>query len=224
MSQPWAVENLWLHPPYRLWEQSVQKLKFEQGRGNAIVPTCKDRDWWWSLSQVVVDWVDLPVREPLFVDHDGKVRSADREYRIVVVDALGWTPEESQAEAADTADKQRAVWDSTLPRRDCVALHPHDCTVSAPFSQTHPKPSLEWLMHGTSNHQVQQILPVQVKCRQMRRRAHCEATKRAKSGDISQSESEASPGPDNSSREESDTMHERRMVTTPPVMNESCVD
>ena len=85
----------------------------------------------------------------VFVDHDGKVRSSDREYRIVVVDALGWTPEESHAEPADTADKQRAVWDSTLPRGDCVALHPHDCTVSAPFSHTHPKPSLESLMHGT---------------------------------------------------------------------------
>ena len=58
----------------------------------------------------------------------------------------------------------------------------------------------------------------------MRRQAHRKATKRAKSGDISQSESEASPGPNNSSMEESDTMHKRPMVTTPPVMNESCVD
>ena len=85
---------------------------------------------------------------------------------MVVVDALGWTPEESQAEPADTADKQRAVWDSTLPRGDRVALRPHDCTVSAPFSHTHPKPSLESLMHGTSNHLVQQVSPVQVECRQ----------------------------------------------------------
>ena len=129
----WAGENPWLHPPDRLWEQTVQKLKFVQGRGIAIVPTCKDRNWWWSLSEVVVDWVDVPVGEPPFVDHDGKVRLADREYRIVVVDALGWTPEESQAEPADTAGKQRAVWYLTLPRGDGVALHPHDCTVSSPF-------------------------------------------------------------------------------------------
>ena len=79
-------------------------------------------------------------------------------------------------------------------------------------------------MHGSSNHQVQQVLPVQVECRQMRQGAHREATKRAKSGDIRQSESEASPGPDYSSMVESDTMHQRPMVTTPPVMNESCVD
>ena len=215
LSQPWAGGNVWLHPLDRLWEQTVQKLKFEQGRGIAIVPTCRDRYWWCFLGEVVVDWVDVPVGEPLFVDHDGKVRSADREYRIVVVYALGWTPEESQAEPVDAADKKRAVWDSTLPSGDCVALYPHDCTVSAPFSHTHPGPSLESLMHGTSNHQVQQVLPVQVKCRQMRRRAHREGTKRAKSGDIRQSESEASPGLDYPSMEESDTMHERPMVTTP---------
>ena len=224
LSQPWAGGNLWLLPPDRLWEQTVQKLNCEQGGGITIVPTCKDRDWWWSPSEVVVDWVDVPVGEPFFVDHGGKVRTADREYRIVVVDALGWTPEESKEQAADTADKQRAVWDLTLPRGDCVALHPHDCTFSPPLSHTHPKPSLESLMHGTSNHQVQQVAPLQVECPKMRRRADCEETKRAKSGDISQSESEASPGPDYSSMEESDTMHERPMVTTPPVMNETCVD
>ena len=178
--------TFWLHPPDRLWEQTVQKLNFEQGRGIPIVPTCKDRDWWWSLSEVVVDWVDVPVGEPVLVDHDGKVRSAKREYRTAVVEALGWTPEESQAEPADTADKQRAVWDSTLPRGNCVALHPHDCTVSAPSSHTHPKPSIDSLMHGTSNPQVQQILPVQVECLWMRRRAHREATKRAKSKEIGQ--------------------------------------
>ena len=199
-------------------------LKFDQGRGIAIVPRSNDRGWWWSLSEVVVERVDVPVGETLLVDHDGKVRSADREYRIVVVDALGWTPEESQAEPADTADKQRAVWDSTLPCGDNVALHPQDCTISAPLSHRHPKPSLESLMHGTSNHQVQQVSLVQVNCRRMQPRAHREATKRAKSGRTSQSECEASPGPDNSSLEESDTMHERPLVTTPPVMNESCVD
>ena len=154
--------------------------------GIAIVPTCKVREWWWSLGEVVVDWLDVLVGEPLFVDLDGRVRSADREHHTVVVDALGWSPQESQAGPANTADKRRAVWDSTLPRRDSFALHPHNCTVSAPFSHTHPKPSLEWLMHGTSNHQVQQVSPVQVECCQMRRRAHREATKRAKSGDISQ--------------------------------------
>ena len=79
-------------------------------------------------------------------------------------------------------------------------------------------------MHGTSNHQLQQVSPVQVECRQMRRQAHHKATKRAKSGDISQSESEASPGPNYSSMEDFDTMHERPMVTTPPVMNALWVD
>ena len=218
LSQPWAGENLWLHPPDRLWEETFQKLKFEQRRGISIVPTSKDRDWWWLLSEVVVDWVDVSVGEPFFVDHDGKVRSADREYRIVVVDALGWTPVESQAEPADTANKQRAVWDSTLPRGDGVTLHLHDCTVSAPFSHTHT-PSLPQRRSC-----MQQVSPVQVECQQMQRRAHREATKRAKSGDISRSKSEASPGPAYSSMEESDTMREQPMVTTPPVMNESCVE
>ena len=224
MSQPWAGENAWLHPHDRLWGQTVQQLKFEQGQGIAVVPTCKDRDWWWLLSEVVVDWVDVMVGEPLFVDHEGKVRSADRQYRKVVLDALGWSAEESQAEPADNADKQRAVLNWNLPRGDCVALHPHNCTISAPVSHTHPKPSLDSLMHGTSTHQVQRVLPVQVEGRQMRRRAHHEATKRAKSGDINRSESKASPGPDYSSMEESDTMHERPMVTTTPVMNATFVE
>ena len=92
LSQLWSGENLWLHPPDELWEQTVQKLKFEQGQGIAMVPTCKDRDWWWSLSKVVVDWMDVPRGEPLFVDKYGKVCSADRDYWVVLVDALGRTP------------------------------------------------------------------------------------------------------------------------------------
>ena len=36
LSQPWSGENLWLHPPDELWEQTVQKVKFEQGQGIAI--------------------------------------------------------------------------------------------------------------------------------------------------------------------------------------------
>ena len=73
LSQPWAGENLWLHPTDRLWQQTIQKLKFELGHGIAIVPTWKDRDWWCSLSEVVVHWVDVPVGEPVLLDDDDKV-------------------------------------------------------------------------------------------------------------------------------------------------------
>ena len=41
----------------------------------------------------------MPRGEQLFVDKYGKVCSADRDYRVVLVDALGWTPEESEPES-----------------------------------------------------------------------------------------------------------------------------
>ena len=110
------------------------------------------------------------------------------------------------------------------PRRSCRPTTARVHSFRSLFTHTQPKPSLESLMHGTSNHQVKQVLPVQVECPQMRRRAHREATKWAKLGDILQSDPEASPGLNYSSMEASDAMHEWQMVITPPVMNESCVD
>ena len=170
LSQPWAGENLWLHPPDRLWEQTVQKLKFEQGRGIAIVPTCKDRDWWWSLSEVAVDWVDVPAGEPLFVNNRGTVCSSDREYRIVVIDAFGWTPEGAASDPVDTAEQQQALWSTTPSRGDSVLVDPHDCTVSASSPHTPPKPSVYSLLHGADLTDSDQDGPDSQVCRQMRRR------------------------------------------------------
>ena len=137
LSQTWSGENLWLHPPDELWEQTVQKLKFEQGQGVAIVPTCKDRDRWWSLSEVVVDWIDVPRGEPLFVDKYGKVCSADRDYRVVLVDALGWTPKESESESPFTSSSDT----------EGAGANQGDTTTSHP----HPKSSLESLVHDCQN-------------------------------------------------------------------------
>ena len=208
LSQPWSGENLWLHPPDELWEQKVQKFKLEQGQGIAIVTTCKDRDWWWSLSEVVVDWRDVPRGEPLFVDKYGKVCSADREYRVVLVDALGWTPDESESESPFTSSSYTEG--AVANQGETTTSHPH------------PKPSVESLLHDCHNNSDSSDEPDRQISRQTRRRAVSQAhkaQKKSQQGDTSQSESELSPGPIFSSSDESTVQQKRHTVTHPPVIN-----
>ena len=219
LSQPWAREYLWLHPPDRLWEQTVQKLKFEQGQGIAIVPMCKDRDWWWSLSEVVVDWVDEPAGEPLFVNKKRTVCSSDREYRIVVIDAFGWTPKGATSDPVHTAELQQALWSTTPSRGDSVLVDPRDSTVSASSPHTPPEPSIYSLLHGADLTDSVQDGPDSQACRQMRRQIRRQAQKRSTKGVATQSESEASPGPDVLSSDEFGAEQKRQSVTAPPVIN-----
>ena len=189
-------------------EQTVQKLEFEQGQGIAIVPTCKDRDWWWSLSQVVVDSIEVPGGEPLFVDKYGKVCSADRDYRVVLVDALEWTPEESESESPFTSSSDT----------EGAGANQGETTTSHP----HPKASVESLLHDCHIDSDSSDKPDRQISHQARRRAVRQAhkaQKKSQQGDTSRSESELSPGLIFSSSDESTVQQKRHTVTHPPPIN-----
>ena len=219
LSQPWAGGNLWLHPPDRLWEQTVQKLENEQGQGIAIVPTCKDRDWWWSLTEVVVDRVDALAGEPMFVNNRGTVCSIDREYRMVLIDAFGWTPEGAASAPVDTAEQQQALWSTKPSRGDSVLVDPHDCTVGDP----HPIPPLN---HRYTRFCAALISQTAIRTAQKVSFADtCSVSfvgslqRGPEKGDTTQSETEASSRPDFSSSEESGAEQKQQSLTHVPVIN-----
>ena len=74
----------------------------------------------------------MPRGEPFFVDKYGKVCSADRDYRVVLVDGLGWTLEE--VEAADS----QSPWFTSPADNGYADLHPHDGTWAEARSHREP--------------------------------------------------------------------------------------
>ena len=86
--QSWLDEHLWLHRPDSCWDDCVTKILGDNARGLALVPTMKDRRWWWILGEVVVDWVDFSdpavIFEPFSTHGELKVS-----YRLVFFDAMG---------------------------------------------------------------------------------------------------------------------------------------
>ena len=61
----------------------------EASRGIAVMPVVKSATWWWLVSEVAVDWVDLPKGHPLFVDAAGRPVCCRVPYRVVYFDSVG---------------------------------------------------------------------------------------------------------------------------------------
>ena len=77
-------------PPHGDLHRMVEKVRWEGGRGIAVVPVQKNQPWFWSLWEIAIDWWDLPDSQKLLVDKWGKTpRAGPWKMRAVIFDSLG---------------------------------------------------------------------------------------------------------------------------------------
>ena len=104
----WGVKPVWLHPTIKEWDRCITKVFGDGAKGITVVPVSKKDPWFWAMGECVIDWVDIPVGSPLFVNKKGTIVTTDRPYRIRLFDAYGQEP-------SDTHTQTQTV----------TRLHPH---------------------------------------------------------------------------------------------------
>ena len=76
--------------PHKFLQQVAEKAIWEGSRGIMIVPRQKNKEWFWGLGKVTVDWWDLPHDALCFRDEGGTPRSPGKlGARVIIFDALG---------------------------------------------------------------------------------------------------------------------------------------
>ena len=76
--------------PHKFLQQVAEKAIWEVSRGITIVPRHKNKEWFWGLGEVTVDWWDLMHDALCFADEGGTPRSPGKlGARVIIFDALG---------------------------------------------------------------------------------------------------------------------------------------
>ena len=75
LNKPWHDDTIFVMCPHKFLQQVAEKAIWEGSRGIMIVPRHKNKEWFWGLSEVTVDWWHLPHDALCFRDEGGTPRS-----------------------------------------------------------------------------------------------------------------------------------------------------
>ena len=75
LKKPWHDDTIFVMCPHKFLQQVAEKAIWEGSRGIMIVPRHKNKEWFWGLGEVTVDWWDLPHDALRFCDEGGTPRS-----------------------------------------------------------------------------------------------------------------------------------------------------
>ena len=75
LNKPWHDYTIFDMCPHKFRQQVAEKAIWEGSRGIMIVPGHKNKEWFWGLGEVTVDWWDLPHDALCFRDEGGTPRS-----------------------------------------------------------------------------------------------------------------------------------------------------
>ena len=90
LNKPWHDDTIFVMCPHKILQQVAEKAIWERSRGIMIVPRNKNKEWFWGLGEVTVDWWDLPHDALCFRDDVGTHRSSGTlGARVIIFDALG---------------------------------------------------------------------------------------------------------------------------------------
>ena len=92
LNRPWSDKAVWVHAPESLWDQTVTKVIGEGAKGLALLPVRKSKPWFWAFGEIAIDWIDVEVGSPLFINSTGQQLCTTVPYRIVLFDAYGTEP------------------------------------------------------------------------------------------------------------------------------------
>ena len=90
LNKPWHDDIIFVMCPHKLLQQGAEKAIWEVSRGITIVPRHKNKEWFWGLGEVTVDWWDLPHDTLWFRDEGRTPRSPGKlGARVILFDAFG---------------------------------------------------------------------------------------------------------------------------------------
>ena len=75
LNRPWHDDTIFVMCLHKFLQQVAEKAIWEGGRGIMIVPRHKNKEWFWGLGEVTVDWWDSPHDALCFRDEGGTPRS-----------------------------------------------------------------------------------------------------------------------------------------------------
>ena len=58
--QNWSKNKLWINPPFDLLERIINEIVEQGAYGIIVVPVWRSEVWWKPLSNLAIDWVDIP--------------------------------------------------------------------------------------------------------------------------------------------------------------------
>ena len=90
LNKPWHDATIFVMCPHKFLQQVSEKAIWEGSRGIMIVPRHKNKEWFWGLGEVTVDWWGSPHDAVCFRDEGGTPRSPRKlGARVIIFDALG---------------------------------------------------------------------------------------------------------------------------------------
>ena len=89
LNKPWHDDTIFVMCPHKFLQQIAEEAMWEESRGIMIVPRHKNKEWFWGLGEVTVNWWDLPHDALCFRNEGGTPRSpAKLGARVMVFYAL----------------------------------------------------------------------------------------------------------------------------------------
>ena len=89
-NKPWHDDTVFVMCPHKFPQQDAEKAIWEGSRGIMIVPRHENKEWFWGLGEVTVDWWDLQHDALCFHVEGGTPRSPGKlAARVIIFDALG---------------------------------------------------------------------------------------------------------------------------------------
>ena len=90
LNKPWHDGIIFVMCLHTFLQQVAEKAIWEGSQGIMIDPRHKNKEWFWGLGEVTVDWWDLPDNALCFLDEGGTPRSPGKlGARVIIFDALG---------------------------------------------------------------------------------------------------------------------------------------
>ena len=90
LNKPWHDDTIFVMCQHKFLQQVAEKAIWEGSRGIMIVPRHKNKEWFWGLGEVTVDWWYLPHDALCFRDEGGTPRSPGKlGARVIIFDAFG---------------------------------------------------------------------------------------------------------------------------------------
>ena len=83
--QSWSNEVLWLCPPFKLLQDTVEQIYKDQAQGLIIVPIWKHKAWFQALGNIAIWWKDFDPDHEIFLDGNCSSIPAGNGWRFRVV-------------------------------------------------------------------------------------------------------------------------------------------
>ena len=182
----WGVKPVWLHPTIKESDRCITNVLADGAKGIAVVPVSKKDPWFWAMGECVIDWVDIPVESPLFLNKKGTIVTTDRPYRICLFDAYRQEPSDTHTHT-----------DSNPPASTLLVDASH-----SPPEPDIPMPAFEESLPDLSSDTDSEQESERGLNRRHRRLLRMVRKRRSES--VPTSEDEAPPGPGQSSGSEAD--------------------